>query len=104
MIVDDVPKHLCHNCESTHSIYVPEMKLRISLELQGVMSGFQGQLPTQTEIDTCDHVELTAQDAWDPSLEELEQQERLKETRNSTLTPCFLHWFLCKAILVGKSL
>jgi hypothetical protein len=49
LIVDNVPKHLCHNCESTHSIYVPEMKLRISLELQEVMSGFQAWLPTQTD-------------------------------------------------------
>lgn len=83
LIVDNVPKHLCHNHESTHSIYVPEVKLRISSELQGVMSGFQARLPTQTEIDTCVHVELTAQDAWDPSSEELEQQEHLKETRLS---------------------
>ncbi|EEC42679.1 predicted protein [Phaeodactylum tricornutum CCAP 1055/1] len=85
LIVDNVPKHLCHNRESTHSIYIPEMKLRISLELQGVMSGFQARLPTQTEIETCVHVKLTAQEAWDPSSDELEQQERLKETRLSNV-------------------
>jgi hypothetical protein len=85
LIVDDVPKHLCHNRESSHSIYVPEMKLRISLELQGVMSGFQARLPTPTEIDTCVHVELTAQDTWDPSSDELEKQELLKESRLSTV-------------------
>jgi len=31
----------------------------------------------------CVHVEITAQDAWDPILEELKQQEGLKETRLS---------------------
>ncbi|EEC44921.1 predicted protein [Phaeodactylum tricornutum CCAP 1055/1] len=49
------------------------------------MSGFQARLPTQTEIETCIHVELTAQDAWDPSSDKLEQQERLKETRLSNI-------------------
>jgi hypothetical protein len=61
------------------------MKLRISLELQGVMSGFQARLPTPTEIDTCVHVELTEQDTWDPSSDELEKQELLKESRLSTV-------------------
>jgi hypothetical protein len=85
LIVDNVPKHLCHNRESTHSIYIPEMKLRISLELQGVMSVFQARLPTQTEIETCVHVELTAQEAWDPSSDELEQQDCIQETRMSNV-------------------
>jgi hypothetical protein len=57
LIVDNDPKHLCHNCKPTHSIYIPQMKLRISLELQGVMSGFQARLPTQTEIETCIHIQ-----------------------------------------------
>jgi hypothetical protein len=85
LIVDDVPKHLCHNCKSTHSIYIPEMKLRVSLELQGVMSGFQAWLPTQMEIETCIHTEVTAQEAWDPSSDKLEQQERIQETRLSNV-------------------
>jgi len=38
LIIDDVPKHLSHSPDATHSIYVPEHDLHIKLQMRGVLS------------------------------------------------------------------
>ena len=47
--VDDVPKHLTGG-KSTHSIFFPEARLRIPLQLHGVISYFTVRTPTLDEV------------------------------------------------------
>ncbi len=50
LIVDDIPKHLSHG-KSSHSIHIEEENLRIPLLLNGAISYFSVQTPTQEEIE-----------------------------------------------------
>ena len=68
LLVDDVPKHLDCSGRSTHSIYVPKHKLRIPLDLTGVVSGFDSWKPDL--IEDCakyPQIEMTSPVPWEPS-------------------------------------
>jgi hypothetical protein len=46
IVVDDTPVHLSQDGLSTHSIYVPELDLRIPLQLDGIISFLPTRLPS----------------------------------------------------------
>jgi hypothetical protein len=68
--VDDCPKHLSPNGDSTHSIFVPENGVTIPLELDGVISYINTRLPTEDEIENCEHIVMTSPVEWDPHSED----------------------------------
>ena len=65
LLVDDVPRQF--DTKSSHSIYVPEDKLRVHLTLQGVVSGFESRKPTMEEYAEYPHIELTSPLEWEPN-------------------------------------
>jgi hypothetical protein len=55
VVVDKVPMHLSKN--STHSIYFPELDLRLPLELDGVISFLPTRIPSEREMVECRHLQ-----------------------------------------------
>jgi hypothetical protein len=70
--VDDV---LCQ-FGGTHSIFIPKHNLRIPLQLRGVFSCLPVRLPSIQEIETCEWIELTSTEEWNPKSSLLEEQEK----------------------------
>ena len=68
IVVDDCPRHLSLNRSSTHSLLVPSCDdVRIFLHLRGVMSCFDCFYPSDDDLETGTHIELTsATIEWDP--------------------------------------
>ena len=98
--VEDTPIHLSSDNESTHSLFIAEMQLRIQLELDGVISYMPTRLPTQKEVDNCIHVTLTSPIEWDPYSEVFAQQESLACNLRIVLTASPFPLYL----KVGKAL
>jgi len=68
--VDDCPQHLSDpRCPSTHSIFSPDLDIRIPLELGGVISRICTQCPTKEELEHCLWLNLTSDLEWDPHSE-----------------------------------
>jgi hypothetical protein len=67
LIVEDVPRQF--DPRSSHSIYLPDHKVRIPLRLEGVISGFDSRAPTWKECMDNDipHFEITSCDPWTPA-------------------------------------
>ena len=78
--VDDVPVQF--DRDSTHSITLrSELAVNdaviLPLMIKGVVSYFTSVYPTQLELDTCPHINLTSDVTWDPNgthMENLEYQ------------------------------
>ena len=85
--VDDIPKHLSpKHRESTHSIYFPEEKVRIPLELDGCISLFNVRTPTLHEINNCTTLSVTNHDTqWDPRSILFKEQEDAYESKDIVL-------------------
>lgn len=83
VIVDDRPRQWPdeNGCISTHSIYIPEADLRIPLRMHGVISYFDTRLPTQSEIQNCEWIEMTSSATWDPHSDQYSTQEMTFEQR-----------------------
>jgi hypothetical protein len=79
VVVDDAPQHLSET--STHSLYFPEAALRVPLRMNGVISYIETRLPTDRELETCTHVNMTSTEGWDPYSETFEQQEGIVSRR-----------------------
>jgi hypothetical protein len=75
IVVDDVPTHLSPNGSSTHSLFIEELGIRIPLEIDGVISYLSTRLPSDRELDQCQHIELASTSGWDPHSEEFKTQE-----------------------------
>jgi hypothetical protein len=75
LIVDDVPIHLAQSDEATHSIYFPEIKLRLPLLMEGVVSYLPTRKPTPHEIESCEHIQLTGDEDWNPHSDDFATQE-----------------------------
>ena len=69
LVVNDKPKiHSDMPTVEDHSIYAPDVDLRIPLKLNGIFSYFHTRKPTPEEIQNCrDHIIITPDgDDWDP--------------------------------------
>ena len=86
--MDDIPKHLSpKHRESTHSIYFPDEKVRIPLELDGFISLFNVRTPTLQEINNCTTLSVTDHDTqWDPRSILFKEQEDAYESNDLILT------------------
>jgi hypothetical protein len=72
VVVDDVLQQF----GGTHSIFIPQHNLRLPLCVQGVLSCLSVRLPTTTEIETCEWIEVTSTEEWDPKSSALAERER----------------------------
>ena len=87
IIVDDCPIHLSKNLASSHSIFIPESDLNIPLELNGVISFLPTRKPTATELEECDHIQLTSSVDWDPHSSHFKTEEQeAQNNRNISAT------------------
>ena len=63
--IEDVPKFFDSN--SRHSIYFPEDDVELPLQLHGPVSYLQVRYPTDEELNSCQHLELSCHDSpWEP--------------------------------------
>jgi hypothetical protein len=89
--VDDVPWQF----GGSHSIFIPHQNLRIPLILKGVFSCLPVRLPTAEEIKTCEWIELTSAEEWNPKSDALEECEKVHQdeqllpicVKNRTINP-----------------
>jgi hypothetical protein len=81
VIIDDVPRQF----GGTHSIFIPQSNLRIPLQLHGVLSCLPVRRPTIDEIETCEWVELTSDEEWDPKSSRMQEQEQACQEQDSQL-------------------
>jgi hypothetical protein len=84
LIVDDVPKHLSHDENATHSIYIPEHDLCINLQMRGVLSVWPGRKPSIHEIETCTWVHMTPEASWDPHSEDFSNNESIASRQSES--------------------
>ncbi len=75
IVVVDVPKHLAPDYYSTHSVYVPELDLRLPLQTSGVVSYLPTRYPTELELESCTYVYLTSAETWDLNAAHFWEQE-----------------------------
>jgi hypothetical protein len=75
VVVNDCPFHLSPNKTSSHSLYFPDDDVRIQLELHGCMSHFVTRYPTEAEIKSCQWLELTSDEEWDPYFPKFNDEE-----------------------------
>ncbi|KAI2498496.1 Reverse transcriptase (RNA-dependent DNA polymerase) [Fragilaria crotonensis] len=71
--VCDTPQQF--DADSPHDISFPDSKLRIPLEMEGVVSYFTSRRPTDDEIANCTRLEMTSDAAWDPRSPHFRQAE-----------------------------
>jgi hypothetical protein len=83
IVADDVP------CQfgGTHSLFIPQHNLRLPLQLRGVISCLPVRLPTTKEIETCQWIELTSPEEWDPKANTLAEQEKAHVEGQGMPTP-----------------
>jgi hypothetical protein len=53
---------------SSHSIFLPESDLELPLQVRSVFSYLETRKPTDNELVSCQHVELTSASPWDPDI------------------------------------
>jgi hypothetical protein len=70
---DDIPQFLSqgtsiHGIETTNEEYIP-------FSLQGKSSLLYVHVPTEWELENCEHIPLTSDEPWDPTSEDWEENE-----------------------------
>jgi hypothetical protein len=84
VIVHDVPRQF--DKDSTHSVYVPEHKMRIPLEIRGIISCFATSQPMAVDLDELPHIVMTSSAPWNPtstSFAEAEEKFRMLKSVNT---------------------
>jgi hypothetical protein len=86
--VDDCPKHLAPDPSvTTHSLFVPQHNLRIPLHLNGVISCIPSHYPSSLELETCQWIELTPSDDWDPHASSFAEEEEQIQVQLDNIYP-----------------
>ena len=86
LTVEEAPKQF--DPMSSHSICSKDLKLRIPMNLDGVISGFESRKPTWEEFELHPKIELTSSIKWKPyskrfATEELRQVSSLRQLLHS---------------------
>jgi hypothetical protein len=87
LVVEDVPRQFDHL--SSHSI--SECKVRIPLQLEGIISGFESRAPTWEEYNDSDipHYEIASCDPWLPASDDFAANElTIAKVSTTPLTGC----------------
>jgi hypothetical protein len=86
IIVDDCPKHLApHPSVATHSIFIPSHNLHIPLQLKGVISCIPMRYPSSMELETCQWIQLTAEEDWDPHASSFADEDERTEYHSESI-------------------
>ena len=67
IVVDDVPKILDVLNTSTQSVTFPKEQVHIPIEFYGPVPYLPIRYPTDEDIDSCQHLDITPNELWDPS-------------------------------------
>ena len=67
VIIDDVPQLFDTRGTSTQSAIFPETNTSIPIDFNGPVPFLPIRSPTNEELSTCKHLELTSDEMWDPS-------------------------------------
>jgi transposase InsO family protein len=102
LVVEDVPRQF--DRLSSHSIYIPEHKVRIPLQLEGIISGFESRAPTWEEYNDGDipHYEITSCDPWLPASDEFAANE-MTVAKVSRMWHDTTNEVMCRQICAAKS-
>ena len=73
LIVEDVPKQ--YVATSSHSIYDPVTKVRIPLEMKGVISCFETHRPTPKDVAELPQIVMTSALTWQPGSDAFAEAE-----------------------------
>jgi hypothetical protein len=68
VVIDDCPIALDPSNRSTHSIYFPQMDIRLPLLSKFPISFLPVRRPTEEELEFCQILELTSNTTWDTTL------------------------------------
>ena len=71
VIIDDVPKNLCHYGTSTQSMFVPQTNFKAPIEFNGPIPFVRIRYPTDSDLDEYEWIELTSTSEWIPYSNEL---------------------------------
>lgn len=89
LIVNNFPTHLAPSDNKTnngtHSIYVLSHNITIPLQLNGVISYFNTRYPTNRELNSFVHIEMTSQAEWNPYDSKFAELEDRANRRNINL-------------------
>ena len=84
VVVHDTPTR--YESTSSHALWAPlddGTSFKIQLKSRGYVSYFNIRYPTDEELETCQHIVMTA-DTWDPESEEFEENERAAYERQQS--------------------
>jgi hypothetical protein len=84
---DDIPKFLSqgkslHGIETLDGDYIP-------FELKGRASLLYSRVPTQHELDNCQHIDLTCDQPWDPNSKDWEENEAKYTRHDRSRRACY---------------
>ena len=66
IIIDDVPKDLCHYGVSTQSIFSPQTDFSVPIEYNGPIPYIPVRYPTDDDLENYKWIELTSTSEWNP--------------------------------------
>ena len=66
IIIDDIPKDLCHYGVSTQSIFLPQSDFTVPIEFNGPIPFVHIRYPTDDDLDNYKWIELTSPSEWNP--------------------------------------
>lgn len=72
--IRDTPQQL--DADLSHDVSFPDNKLRIPLEMEGVVSYFTTRKPTDDELARCARLQMTSDMSWDPRSTHFGQTEQ----------------------------
>lgn len=78
IVVNNVPKHSSVNRKSSLPlIYILDLDLSLSLEMDGAISHINNWYPNESEKEICIHEVLTRSAVWEPHSKTFAQQEEI---------------------------
>lgn len=66
IVIDDVPKELCHHQVSTQSVFIPHRSFSIPISYKGPIPYIRARYPTDHDLEHYEWVELTSPSEWNP--------------------------------------
>ena len=82
IVIDDVPKNLCHHGTSTQSMFIPETNFKVSIKYNGPIPFIRARYPTDTDLDDYEWIELKSASEWVPYPNKPFNESSLSSSKN----------------------
>ena len=66
IVVDDVPKEMCHYGVSTQSIFIPQQNFSLPIEYKGPIPFIRIRYPTDSDLENYPWIQVTSPSEWIP--------------------------------------